>query len=53
MCIEDGNSIPLPSEIQLLQSMINFLKEQVFIFKIFQNTFLVVLLVRTTSSNVT
>ena len=29
MCIDDANSIPLPSEIQLLQSMINFLKEQV------------------------
>ncbi|CAM4803210.1 unnamed protein product [Rotaria magnacalcarata] len=28
MCIDDGNSMPLPSEIHLLQSMITFLKEQ-------------------------
>ncbi|CAF3764384.1 unnamed protein product [Rotaria sordida] len=31
MCIEDGNSMPLPSQIHLLQSMITFLKEQLFI----------------------
>jgi hypothetical protein len=29
MCIDEGNSMPLPSEIHLLQSMIMFLKEQV------------------------
>ncbi|CAF1520966.1 unnamed protein product, partial [Adineta steineri] len=28
MSIDDGNSMPLPSEIQLLQSMITFLKDQ-------------------------
>ncbi|CAF4487048.1 unnamed protein product [Rotaria socialis] len=28
MCIDDGNSMALPSEIHLLQSMITFLKEQ-------------------------
>ncbi|CAF4142454.1 unnamed protein product, partial [Rotaria sordida] len=28
MCIEDGSSMPLPSEIHLLQSMITFLREQ-------------------------
>ncbi|CAF4870986.1 unnamed protein product [Rotaria sp. Silwood1] len=26
MCVEDDNSMPLPSEIHLLQSMITFLK---------------------------
>lgn len=31
MCIDDGNSMPLPTEIQLLQSMITYLKEQVFL----------------------
>ena len=30
MCLEDGNLIPLPSEIHLLQSIITFLKQQVF-----------------------
>ena len=29
MCIDNGNSMPLPSEIHLLQSMITFLKEHV------------------------
>ena len=33
MCLEDGNSIPLPSEIHLLQSMITFIKQQVLIFR--------------------
>ncbi|UJR37453.1 hypothetical protein I4U23_030156 [Adineta vaga] len=28
MCLEDGNSLPIPSEIHLLQSMITFLKDQ-------------------------
>jgi hypothetical protein len=32
MCLEDGNVIPLPSEIHLLQSIITFLKQQVFTF---------------------
>jgi hypothetical protein len=35
MCIDDANSMPLPSEIHLLQSMITFLKEQVFYFSYF------------------
>jgi len=29
MCLDENNVMPLPSEIHLLQSMINFLKEQV------------------------
>ncbi|CAF4315796.1 unnamed protein product [Rotaria sp. Silwood2] len=28
ICLEDGNSLPLPSEIHLLQSMITYLKQQ-------------------------
>jgi len=55
MCVDDSNSMPLPSEIQLIQSMITFLKEQVLIFNFrlkFPKTFFFSL-VRTTSSKIT